>query len=166
MKVTHLSSYLTLCDFPNIVSPLLNSHSAYTSVYGGQGSIPIDSFVYKNSFTLSHCQFGPNNNLSEVRRWLAAGPRKNIYFKPERVIACIVTCGGLCPGLNAVIREIVHSLHNNYKVPTVYGIQYGFKGFYQYPWVLLDNEKVKNIHHLGGTILGSSRGGFDKDKII
>ena len=77
-----------------------------------------------------------------------------------------MTCGGLCPGLNVVIREIVMSLFYNYKVKTVYGIQFGYRGFYQYDWLELTPEKVKTIHHLGGTILGSSRGGFDLDKII
>lgn len=80
--------------------------------------------------------------------------------------AAIVTCGGLCPGLNVVIREIVMSLSYNYKVKEIYGIQFGYRGFYQYDWLPLTPEKVKTIHHLGGTILGSSRGGFDLDKII
>lgn len=58
------------------------------------------------------------------------------------------------------------SLNYNYKVSTIYGIQFGYRGFYQYDWLELTPEKVKSIHHLGGTILGSSRGGFDLDKIM
>ena len=42
-------------------------------------------------------------NYSRVHR---AGPREKIYFKPEQVKAAIVTCGGLCPGLNDVIRQV------------------------------------------------------------
>ena len=80
--------------------------------------------------------------------------------------AAIVTCGGLCPGLNVVIREVVMSLFYNYKVKEIYGIQFGYRGFYSYDWLELTPEKVKSIHHLGGTILGSSRGGFDADKIL
>jgi len=57
-----------------------------------------------------------------AKRFLRGGPRKNIYFQPEEVTAAIVTCGGLCPGLNVVIREIVMSLWYNYKVRKIYGI--------------------------------------------
>jgi len=94
-----------------------------------------------------------------------AGARKKVYFKGEHdVKAAIVTCGGLCPGLNMVIRSIVMCLHNDYKVPEVYGIKWGYRGFYDdFPnnWVKLTPESVRDIHHLGGTIIGSSRGGFD-----
>ncbi len=61
------------------------------------------------------------------------------------------------------------SLHYNYETPEVYGIQWGYKGFYSNTdknWVKLTPATVKNIHKAGGTILGSSRGGFDKDKIL
>lgn len=77
-----------------------------------------------------------------------------------------MTCGGLCPGLNVVIREIVMSLYFNYKVKSIYGIQFGYKGFYMHDWIELNPDNVKTIHHLGGTILGSSRGGFDLEKIV
>jgi len=97
---------------------------------------------------------------------LRAGPRKNVFFNSEDVRACIVTCGGLCPGLNVVIREIVNCLYFNYRVKAVYGIRYGHKGFYKYDWEELTPESVLNIHHLGGSVLGSSRGGFDIDKIL
>ncbi len=58
------------------------------------------------------------------------------------------------------------SLHFNYKVKEVWGIQFGYKGFYAHEWVELNPEKVKAIHKLGGTMLGSARGGFDKEKIV
>lgn len=81
--------------------------------------------------------------------------------------AAIVTCGGLCPGINVVIRELVMSLSYNYKVKEIYGIPFGYKGFYNPDeWVKLSSENVKAIHKLGGTILGSSRGGYQRDKII
>lgn len=105
-------------------------------------------------------------NINQAKRWLRAGPRKHNFFESSEVKAAIVTCGGLCPGLNVVIRELVMSLHYNYKVSEIYGIQFGYKGFYAYDWVELTPNKVKTIHKLGGTILGSSRGGFDKEKII
>jgi 6-phosphofructokinase 1 len=108
--------------------------------------------------------------LSVSRAFPRAGPRKFLHFDPSQVNAAIVTCGGLCPGLNNVIRELVHSLYYLYGANKVYGIRGGFHGFAMenpdYDPVLLTNEIVENIHHEGGTILRSSRGGFDVDKIL
>ena len=105
---------------------------------------------------------------SVSRAFHLAGPRKVLHFDPSKVNAAIVTCGGLCPGLNNVIRELVHSLYYLYGASKVYGITGGFNGFHQaeYPPVLLTNEMVENIHHEGGTILRSARGGFDLDAIL
>ena len=46
-----------------------------------------------------------------------------VYFESDEVHACIVTCGGLCPGLNTVIREIVCGLYHMYGVTRVLGIE-------------------------------------------
>lgn len=100
-------------------------------------------------------------------KYTLAGPRKMIFHHPENVKAAIVTCGGLCPGLNVVIREIVMSLWFSYGVKDVVGIRWGYKGFAkQEEWVKLEPRTVKGIHEKGGTILGSDRGGFDCDMII
>jgi len=91
-----------------------------------------------------------------------AGPREHIYFDPAKVRAAIVTCGGLCPGLNDVIRAIVMCLWYNYGVRTIYGVRYGYRGLipeYRLPLVDLTPELVMDIHREGGTMLGSSRGG-------
>ncbi|MHB9293596.1 ATP-dependent 6-phosphofructokinase [Hollandina sp. SP2] len=91
-----------------------------------------------------------------------AGPREMIYFMPAHVHAGIVSCGGLCPGINDVIRAIVRCLWYRYGVHRITGIRYGYKGFlpeYQYPIRELNPENVDNIHKLGGTYLGSARGG-------
>lgn len=90
-----------------------------------------------------------------------AGPRKHLYFDPTKTRCGIVTCGGLCPGLNAVIRAIVLQLYHQYHVRTIYGFQYGFEGLipeYNHPAIMLDLNSVSNIHQRGGTILASSRG--------
>lgn len=115
---------------------------------------------------LSKTSFGPNFTIKDAKKWLKGGPRKHLYFRPEQVKAAIVTCGGLCPGLNDVIRGIVMSLNYNYGVKEVFGIKFGYRGFYTYEWMQLTVENVKDIHHLGGTILGSSRGGFSLEKIM
>lgn len=101
-------------------------------------------------------------------KFLKAGAREHVFFDPKNVKAAIVTCGGLCPGLNVVIREIVMSLYYNYEAKEIWGVKWGYKGFYSGDenWVRLEPKYVKNIHKLGGTILGSSRGGFDADKIL
>ena len=94
-----------------------------------------------------------------------AGPRKMIYFDPKDVSAGIVTCGGLCPGINNVIREIVMCLWYRYGVERITGIQYGLRGFlpeFEYSPVTLTPELVDDIHYRGGTILGSSRGGGNR----
>jgi 6-phosphofructokinase 1 len=91
-----------------------------------------------------------------------AGPREMIYFMPAHVHAGIVSCGGLCPGINDVIRAIVRCLWYRYGVKRISGIRYGYKGFlpeYKYGIKTLDPDVVDDIHKLGGTFLGSARGG-------
>jgi 6-phosphofructokinase 1 len=91
-----------------------------------------------------------------------AGPREMLYFTPAHVHAGIVTCGGLCPGLNDVIRSLVRCLWYRYGVKRISGVRYGYKGFlpeYQFGVNPLDPNKVDDIHKLGGTYLGSARGG-------
>ena len=77
-----------------------------------------------------------------------------------------MSCGGLCPGINVVIRELVMALRYNYGVPEIYGIKWGFLGFTKKDcWVKLNPDDVKEIHLLGGTVLGTSRSGFDGEEI-
>jgi len=98
-----------------------------------------------------------------------AGPREKIYFDPSKVKAGIVTCGGLCPGLNDVIRATVLSLFHHYGVRTVFGFRYGFEGLsykYGHAPMELTPEEVQDIHQQGGTILGSSRGPQDVSDMV
>ncbi|MCI04677.1 6-phosphofructokinase 3-like, partial [Trifolium medium] len=89
-----------------------------------------------------------------------------VYFRSNDVVACIVTCGGLCPGLNTVIREIVCGLSYMYGVDKVLGIDGGYRGFYSKNTIDLTPKVVNDIHKRGGTILGTSRGGHDTGKIV
>ncbi|KAF3638603.1 ATP-dependent 6-phosphofructokinase 4, chloroplastic [Capsicum annuum] len=91
---------------------------------------------------------------------------KEVFFTPEEVRACIVTCGGLCPGINTVIREIVCGLKNMYGVDDVLGIQGGYSGFYSKNTLNLTTKVVNDIHKRGGTFLQTSRGGHDTKKIV
>ena len=96
-----------------------------------------------------------------------AGPRELIYFDPSKVHAGIVTCGGLCPGLNNVIRSAVMTLWYRYGVRRISGIRYGYRGLFpdmRLPVKELNPEVVSDIHRFGGTVLGSSRGGGDQHR--
>lgn len=100
---------------------------------------------------------------------IRAGARQEIYFEPADTRVAIVTCGGLCPGLNDVIQGLVNKCQD-YGVPegNVLGIRYGFKGFYdrKHKPIVLTKRSVEGIHLEGGTILGTSRGGADLKKIV
>jgi 6-phosphofructokinase 1 len=99
----------------------------------------------------------------------AAGPRNRIYFDPSKTRAAVVTCGGLCPGINNVIRSLVMELHYRYRVHTIYGIRYGFRGFvpkYGYEPVMLEPSTVHGIIDQGGSFLASSRGPQDTAEIV
>jgi 6-phosphofructokinase 1 len=90
-----------------------------------------------------------------------AGPREMIYFDPSKLRVGIVTCGGLCPGINNVIRSLVMELYYHYGVRRIHGFLYGYGGLAPdegHDVVDLDPEVVKDIHHDGGSVLGSSRG--------
>lgn len=98
-----------------------------------------------------------------------AGPRERTYFDPSKLKCGIVTCGGLCPGLNSVIRAITLNLYHNYGVRTVYGFPYGYEGLtyrYGHKPVELTPAVVDRIHEQGGTILGSSRGNQDIGEMV
>lgn len=98
-----------------------------------------------------------------------AGPREKIFFDPAKTKAAIVTCGGLCPGINDVIRAIVMELYYRYGAHNIIGIKYGFQGFipaYRHEVVELVPEIVKDIHAIGGSILSSSRGRQDIMEIV
>lgn len=107
-------------------------------------------------------------DCSWVEQWVhRAGPRRQIYFEPGEVKAGIVTCGGLCPGLNDVIRQIVFTLEL-YGVKRIVGIQYGYRGFFDQdlPEIELSRQVVQNINLAGGSLLGVSRGGANMDDIV
>lgn len=149
-------------------SPLLGDN-AYKGILGGSKFIPVDSFLPDDAFVIANKDFRTIKDIATSLKFLKAGAKKDIFFNVDEVKAAIVTCGGLCPGLNVVIREIVMSLHFNYEVNEIYGIKWGYKGFYtdiENNWVQLLPRDVSNIHKLGGTFLGSSRGGFDGEKIL
>ncbi|KAL5768705.1 hypothetical protein ACOSP7_015250 [Xanthoceras sorbifolium] len=151
--VPHLSDYIP--DLPTYPNPL-QDNPAYSVVkqyfVHADDTVPQKIVVHKNSPRGIH-----------FRR---AGPRQKVYFDSDEVHACIVTCGGLCPGLNTVIREIVCGLYHMYGVKRVLGIDGGYRGFYAKNTINLTPKVVNDIHKRGGTIIGTSRGGHDTSKIV
>ena len=98
-----------------------------------------------------------------------AGRRASLFFDPSKVTAGIVTCGGLCPGQNAVIRSIVLTLEYAYGVPKVLGFRYGYNGLSAKPLaepIVLQKQHVQNLHLEGGTMLSSSRGTSSTAEIV
>ena len=107
-------------------------------------------------------------SLAQPLTFEVAGPRERIYFDPAKTTAAVVTCGGLCPGLNDVIRGIVMELWHRYQVTAISGIRYGFEGLvpkHGHQPLQLRPETVSNIQSFGGTILGTSRGPQDSNEM-
>src|SRR6516164_2185866 len=94
-----------------------------------------------------------------------AGPREKLFFDPKQTRAGIVTCGGLSPGMNDVIRSLFFELHHAYGVKEMLGFRWGYQGLdpeHGAEPLVLSPELVDGIHLQGGTILGTSRGPVDK----
>ena len=105
----------------------------------------------------------------ELPAFEKAGARRKIFHNPATTKAAIITCGGLCPGLNNVIKGLVNVLEQDYGVDEILGIRYGYKGLTEsslHEPIKLNSSIVDQIHKQGGTILGSSRGNQDPDKMV
>ncbi len=113
--------------------------------------------------------FAQLESLDQIEYFELAGPREKLFFDPSEVTVGIVTCGGLCPGLNDVIRALTFCSLESYGVKRVLGFKYGYEGlvakYYHYP-IELTTDNTDEIHEKGGTILKSSRGRQDDDEII
>jgi 6-phosphofructokinase 1 len=108
-------------------------------------------------------------SINDIEYFELAGPREKLFFNPQNVTVGIVTCGGLCPGLNDVIRALTFCSLESYGVKRVLGFKYGYEGlvakYYHYP-VELTTDNTDEIHEKGGTILKSSRGAQETEEII
>jgi 6-phosphofructokinase 1 len=131
-------------------------------------------YTEENAVVLSQTAFSSPDQIKQaVEEGLPyfeqSGPLKKIFFDPKETIAGIVTCGGLCPGINDVIRAIYMELHYRYRVPKILGFRYGFQGLveeYNHKPIELKHEQVIHIHKEGGSILSSSRGNQDPAKMV
>ena len=148
------------CTVPSPIE-LSRDHGNYRATYVRDTSY-VRNLV--NVFDSDKADANDCTNLMEK-----AGPREKIFFNPEHVTAGICTCGGLCPGLNDVIRAVVRCLWNRYGVRRIKGIQFGYNGFFKeegYDTVELNPRNVDAIHKIGGSFLGTSRGGGDRTSDI
>lgn len=148
----------------NIVSPLLQTVRNYSPLYKFVGEE--ERILYDVSLeNFKNCLEKEEEPLSFEK----AGPRDHIFFEPAKTKVGIVTCGGLCPGLNNVIRSLVFELYYRYGVTRILGIKYGYEGLvakYNHPVLELTPQMVSNIHLSGGSFLGSSRGNQDVGQIV
>ncbi len=157
---------------PSIGVPKVDSPLQRLLVVNHEGKLRQPSFIEDNHRILVYDTPDYLNSLAageEAMTFELAGPRSKIYFDPTKIHCAIVTCGGLCPGTNDVIRALVLELHHLYRVRHIYGIRYGLQGFiprYGHPVLELTPEVVANIHTFGGTILSSSRGPQDVGEIV
>lgn len=125
-----------------------------------------DRVVYHSELAAIQEAFARNE---EPLSFEMAGPRVQLFFDPPRITSAIATCGGLCPGLNDVIRGLVLCLRHLYGVPKIWGIPSGYQGLvppHDAHWQELNSSAVSEIHHRGGTVLGSSRGAQDVGAMV
>ncbi|KAJ8598874.1 hypothetical protein CTAYLR_009965 [Chrysophaeum taylorii] len=126
-------------------------------------------FIGANECVLGDIVLREAAEPTTLKAYMRAGPRATLHFDPSETRVAIVTCGGLCPGMNSIIKNLVTTLKGHYGVSKIYGIRGGYRGFTSVGWdapLLLTEETVDAAHRQGGTILGTSRGGFDAEKIV
>lgn len=148
----------------NVLSPLKNTEKADSPVY---------KFVEENDRILYDVSVDNFNHCRETGEipvsFEKAGPKEYIFFEPAKTKVAIVTCGGLCPGVNNVIRSLVNQLYYRYGISRILGIKYGYEGLvpkYNHPVVELTPAMVSNIHLSGGTFLGTSRGNQNIEEMV
>lgn len=122
---------------------------------------PIKSTVRTNLTVPKNLRWRNDTPPEDPERFEAAGPQPKLFFDPAKTTAAIVTCGGLCPGLNNVIRSLVLQLYHGYGVHNIIGFRNGYQGLDPTMGaapLVLTPDVVEDIHKKGGTILGTSRG--------
>ena len=148
----------------NVITPLKQ---------GQRDDSPVYKFVKDDERILYEVSLEQFNKYRETGEtpvsFEKAGPKENLFFEPAKTKVGIVTCGGLCPGVNNVIRALVNQLTYRYGISRILGIKYGFEGLiskYNHPVVELTASMVSDIHLSGGTFLGTSRGDQKVDEMV
>ncbi len=148
----------------NVITPLKQGQRADSPVY---------KFVRDDERILYDVTLEYFNKCKETGEmpvsFEKAGPKESIFFEPAKTKVGIVTCGGLCPGVNNVIRSLVNQLYYRYGINRILGIRYGYEGLiskYNHPVVELTAPMVSDIHLSGGTFLGTSRGNQKVEEMV
>jgi 6-phosphofructokinase 1 len=159
MQTEHRDSNLDLA-VPALGSATIRSPLKLSTIKGDR----IYNFIGEDECVLMEALATRDRASPEMEKSAAferAGPRELLFFEPSKLRAGIVTCGGLCPGMNNAIRSAALELLNHYRIAEVWGFRYGFAGLNPSEGVdpiRLTPEILEGIHHDGGSILGSSRG--------
>jgi len=163
MDYNYIDTKIKTLGEPRFPSPVLR----------GNNSVKNQNFVSDNDRILIDVKFDRVIKTVKEKKippsFEMAGPRSKIFFDAGKLRCAIVTCGGLCPGLNDIIRSIVLELYYSYGVRHIYGIRHGLQGFipkYGHEIMDLKPEAVVNILEMGGSILGSSRGVQSIEEIV
>ena len=137
MKLDHLSDWLP------------EQNHASTLQWSGK-KVGIDETILDGIFLDSD---RAKEKRIKCHQWVRAGPRELLYFEPNSVVAAVVTCGGLCPGLNNVVKAVTETLLRSYGAKKVLGVQFGYKGFLDHPLLELTLDTVSLIHKRGTPFL-------------
>jgi len=162
-----------------LIEKIVANPQDYSLDVGTLGECKIDSPIRRREFidpaeriliteNIKHLH-DATKHLGVTPSFERAGPHRKIFHDPSWSRVGIVTAGGLCPGLNHVIKGLVEILTFDYGIKTIYGIRYGYAGLiprFGYNPIMLDTDKVDTIHEHGGTMLGSSRGQQDTGEIV
>jgi 6-phosphofructokinase 1 len=143
---------------PEVISNLLDHFGPFTAAWVDEADTVLDPI-----------RLSEDNTATTFQRFERSGPRARLFFEPAKVVAGIVTCGGLCPGLNNIIRGITRQLQLAYGVKRVLGFRFGYLGITpgsQHMPMELTAAGVEDINQFGGTILGSSRGPQDAKVVV
>ena len=130
---------------------------------------PVFFSIVDEVFTPAEVQWPGGRVPEDLMLFEKAGPRGKLFFDPAQTRAAIVTCGGLCPGLNNVIRSVTRELIRGYGVKSVLGLRGGYRGLDPgrgKPPIELTDDLVEDIHKEGGTMLGTSRGPVDMEAAV
>lgn len=167
-----------MSDFQEQEEPRVQLSADQTAI-SVLGDCSVPSPLRRQRFVGADFRIAVHADVRDIRRhhdageeppsFQGAGPREKIYHDPSWTRAAIVTCGGLCPGLNDVIKGVVQVLWFDYGVRSIFGVPYGYAGLNPakgHSPIPLNPDVVDTIHEDGGTILGSSRGAQDVDTMV
>ncbi len=171
---TVINSIRNIMKYEDFLVSSLGSGNVITPLKQGQrADSPVYKFVRDDERIIYDVTYEYFNKCKETGEmpvsFEKAGPKENIFFEPAKTKVGIVTCGGLCPGVNNVIRSLVNQLYYRYGINRILGIKYGYEGLiskFNHPVIELTAPMVSDIHLSGGTFLGTSRGNQNVEEMV